>query len=169
MTKNPAPAPWNRLDYSAENCSLLHALEIVGDKWAIPILREAFFGLRRFSDFQHSLGCARNLLSTRLSNLVAEGLLEIQSYQVPGQRKRNEYRITEKGRELLPVLIALLQWGDRWAVDPAGPPVLLKHRNCDGKLHVAITCEHGHTDLKAKDIEISAGPGAIRIASGRVA
>jgi DNA-binding HxlR family transcriptional regulator len=164
MTINPDPSHWNRLDYSADNCSLLHALDIVGDKWAIPILREAFFGIRRFSDFQRSLGCARNLLSTRLSNLVAADLLEIQSYQVPGQRKRNEYRITEKGRDLLPVLIALLQWGDRWAADPAGPPVHLAHRNCNGRVYATITCEHGHLDLKARDIEISAGPGAIRLA-----
>ncbi len=152
---------WNRLAYSAANCSLTRTLDIVGDKWTIPIMREAFFGLTRFSDFERTLGCARNLLSGRLSALVEADLLARVDYQAPGQRKRRDYRLTDKGKELLPVLIALLQWGDRWIAGPQGAPVRLTHRDCGGSILVDVVCNQGHSKLHARDINIMAGPGAL--------
>lgn len=142
---------------------MLHALEVVGDKWALPIMREAFFGIRRFSEFQSVLGCARNLLSARLGNLVKRGLLELQTYQLAGQRARHEYALTDKGRELLPVLVALLQWGDRWEVDPKGPPILLTHRDCGAPVRATLGCANGHSNFQPDEITIAAGPGAIRV------
>jgi DNA-binding HxlR family transcriptional regulator len=159
----PDQTHWNRMEYSADNCSMIHALDIVGDKWALPILRESFFGLRRFSQFQSVLGCARNLLSARLAKLVEYDLLKVKSYQVPGQRQRQEYLITPKGKDLLPVLVALLRWGDKWAVDPKGPPILLKHRGCDASVDVFLRCDCGHADLATEDLEVSEGPGAIKL------
>jgi len=152
---------WDRMAYSAANCSLKRTLDIIGDKWAIPILREAFFGITRFSDFERTLGCARNLLSERLSTLVEADLLARVDYQEPRQRKRSDYRLTDKGRELLPVLIALLQWGDRWTAGPKGAPLRLKHHGCGGKILVDVVCDKGHSGLHARAIEITAGPGAL--------
>jgi len=157
-----ASTSWRRQDYSADNCSLTRGLEVLGDKWTFPIMREAFFGVRRFNDFETALGCARNLLSVRLNALVNEGLLRTQEYKDRGARKRFEYRLTEKGRDLLPVLISLLQWGDRWVCDPNGPPILLEHKGCGGGLFVDVVCQHGHRSMGVHEIEIKAGPGARR-------
>jgi DNA-binding HxlR family transcriptional regulator len=154
---------WDRMAYSADNCSLTQALAILGDKWTIPLMREAFFGLRRFSQFEAALGCARNLLSARLLALIQAGLLDHVDYQEPGQRRRREYRLTEKGRALLPLLISLVQWGDRWAVDPKGPPIMLSHKGCGGQIRVDVVCDRGHGDLSSSDITVSAGPGARRV------
>jgi DNA-binding HxlR family transcriptional regulator len=152
---------WNRALYSAENCSIARTLDLIGDKWTIPILRECFFGISRFSDFERYLGCARNLLSARLAGLVDAELLVRSDYQEPGKRKRHEYHLSDKGRELLPVLISLMQWGDRWVADPAGPPVDLKHRDCGSSLSVSITCANHHGDIAVRDVVIEAGAGAI--------
>ena len=111
-----------RLRYTDENCTIKGALEIVGEKWSLLVLREAFFGIRRFDDFHRVLGCARNLLSDRLAKLVDHGVLDRVAYREPGQRTRHEYHLTEKGRDLLPALVALMQWGDRWTAGPDGPP-----------------------------------------------
>ena len=104
----------DRLRYTDENCRIKAALDIVGEKWSLLVLREAFFGLRRFDDFQRAIGCARNLLSERLAKLVEHGVLARVEYQEPGQRRRHEYHLTEKGLDLQPALVALMQWGDRW-------------------------------------------------------
>src|SRR5215469_113949 len=108
----------DRLRYSAENCSIGRTLEIVGERWTLLVLREAFYGVRRFADFHRALGCARNLLSARLRKLVEEGLLTQVPYRESGNRVRAEYRLTDKGRELFPAVVALMQWGDRWTADP---------------------------------------------------
>jgi DNA-binding HxlR family transcriptional regulator len=149
-----------RLRYSAENCSIKGALEIVGERWSLLVLREAFFGIRRFGDFQQALGCARNLLSERLTKLVDHGVLERVAYQEPGQRSRYEYQLTEKGLELLPALVALMQWGDRWTADPEGPPVQVLHRDCGGEVGAVLACEHGHHGLTAHVTHAIPGPGA---------
>jgi DNA-binding HxlR family transcriptional regulator len=153
---------WNRALYSAENCSIARTLDLVGDKWTIPILRECFFGISRFSDFERNLGCARNLLSSRLAGLVDAELLVRSDYQEPGRRKRDEYHLSGKGRELLPVLVALMQWGDRWVADAAGPPITLKHRGCGGHLEVSLKCAKEHDNIAARDVVVENGPGAIR-------
>ena len=155
---------WNRLDYSAENCSVARTLQIVGEKWSLLLLREAFFGLRRFADFERALGCARNLLSDRLATLVEHGLLERVPYREPGQRERQEYVLTEAGLELLPAVMALLQWGDRHLADPAGPPVVVRHLGCGAPVAVHLGCAAGHEHLAATDVAAFPGPGALRAA-----
>ena len=135
----------------AANCSIAATLELVGEKWTLLILREAFFGVRRFEDIQRGVGCARNLLSARLGKLVEHGILDREPYREPGRRQRYEYRLTVKGKELFPVVVALMDWGDRWAVGESGPPVEIRHRGCDTSVHAKLTCDGGHSDLTARD------------------
>jgi len=154
--------PDDRLSYSSSNCSIARTMEIVGDRWTVHVLREAFFGLRRFEDLHRAVGCARSLLSQRLASLVEDGLLERADYQTPGQRTRTEYRLSQKGREFLPVLIAILDWGDRWTADPAGPAVEILHAGCGERVHATLTCEAGHRLLGRSDITPIPGAGALQ-------
>jgi DNA-binding HxlR family transcriptional regulator len=149
-----------RLRYSDENCTIKGALEIVGDKWSLLVLREAFFGIRRFDDFHRAIGCARNLLSERLAKLTDHGVLERVEYQEPGQRRRHEYHLTEMGYDLQPALVALMQWGTRWNCDADGPPVEVLHRGCGAPVSATLTCERGHGELTPADTEAVPGPGA---------
>ena len=154
----------DRFRYSAENCSIARTLSVVGEKWTLLILREAFYGVRRFDDFHSALGCARNLLATRLKTLVENGLLERVVYQVDKGRSRHEYRLSDKGRELFPAVVALMQWGDRWTADGTGPPVELFHRDCGEPVTAQLICRAGHAELGARDIGAVPGPGAVSIA-----
>ncbi len=107
-------------------CSVARALSVVGDRWSLLVLRDAFLGIRRFDDFQRDLGTTRHRLADRLKKLVAHGILERVRYQ---QRPpRFEYRLTEKGRDLYPVIVSLTRWGDRWMAGKAGPPIELIHK-----------------------------------------
>ncbi|MGC4942267.1 winged helix-turn-helix transcriptional regulator [Kribbella sp. DT2] len=151
----------NRLEYSAENCSIARTLEIVGEKWTLLVLREAFYGVRRFADFLTAIGCARNILSDRLATLVEHDVLERCSYREAGQRERYEYRLTAKGLDLLPAVVALMQWGDRYLADGQRPPVHITHRGCDAPVRAEIVCATGHRDLTAQQTTVSPGPGAI--------
>jgi DNA-binding HxlR family transcriptional regulator len=107
-------------DYKDQNCSIARALELVGERWTILVLREVFLGRRRFEQMQQALGVARNVLTARLERLVREGVLE----RVPYQERplRHEYRLTDKGLDLWPIIVELLRWGDRYAAPPQGPP-----------------------------------------------
>ncbi|MFI9385769.1 winged helix-turn-helix transcriptional regulator [Kutzneria sp. NPDC052558] len=154
----------DQVSYSTENCSIARTLQLVGERWTLLILREAFYGNRRFEQFQARTGVARNLLATRLATLVEHGILDRQSYQEPGQRARQEYRLTAKGKELYPILVALLDWGDRHVADPAGPAVLLHHRDCGAPVHTDLRCDAGHEHLAARDISPTPGPGARQLA-----
>jgi DNA-binding HxlR family transcriptional regulator len=153
----------DRFRYSAANCSIARTLGVVGEKWTLLVLREAFYGIRRFDDFHAALGCARNLLATRLKTLVAQGLLERVAYRDDAGRSRDEYRLTDKGRDLFPVVVALMQWGDRWTADDCGPAVQLVHRNCGEPVGVELNCGAGHVGLGARDITPVPGPGAIAV------
>ena len=146
--------------YSTENCSIARTLQVVGERWSLLILREAFSGNRRFEQFQRRTGVARNLLAARLATLVEHGILDRQGYQEPGQRARHEYRLTAKGKELYPILVALLDWGDRHVADPAGPALLLNHRDCGAPVHAELRCEAGHGNLAPRDVVPEPGPGA---------
>jgi DNA-binding HxlR family transcriptional regulator len=154
----------DRFRYSAANCSIARTLGVVGEKWTLLVLREAFYGVRRFDDFHTALGCARNLLATRLKTLVAHGLLERVGYTDERGRGRHEYKLTDKGRDLFPVVVALMEWGDRWTADEAGPAVQLFHRDCGEPVTAKLTCGAGHSALGAGDIAAVPGPGAIGIA-----
>lgn len=125
------------------------------------IMREALLGTRRFDDFVHRVGIGEPAMAARLKDMVAAGLLERIPYREPGQRTRHEYRLTQKGRELLPVITALRDWGDTWASDDAGPPVLAVHRDCGHPVRATLRCTEGH-DVDAGDIGIVAGPGLTR-------
>ena len=154
----------DRFRYSAANCSIARTLGLVGEKWTLLILREAFYGVRRFDDFHTALGCARNLLASRLKTLVVHGLLERVGYTDERGRGRHEYKLTDKGRDLFPVVVALMQWGDRWTADEAGPAVQMFHRECGAPVTAELTCGAGHSALGARNIAAVPGPGAIGVA-----
>jgi DNA-binding HxlR family transcriptional regulator len=152
------------LDIDTSNCSVGRAVELVGQPWVILILREVSQGLRRFKDIQDHLGISRSVLSDRLDMLVANGILELRSYQEPGQRRRSEYRLTQKGRDLYPALTALREWGDRYLADSEGPSTETVHRGCGAPAHVQLVCEAGHV-LAPEDLGRRPGPGARRRAA----
>ena len=150
----------HRNDYGADNCTIRRTLDVVGEKWTLLVLREAFYGVRRFDEFAENIGCGRAILSQRVKKLAREGLLAPTPYRDPGQRQRVEYRLTQKGLDLYPALLALMQWGDRYAADAGGPPVALTHRDCGEPIALALTCERGHGPLTARDVHVAPGPGA---------
>lgn len=119
-------------------CSVARALSVVGDRWTLLVLRDAFLGARRFEQFQASLRCSPHLLSTRLAKLVDEGVLERRAYSK--RPVRHEYRLTEKGLGLYPVIVGLVAWGDRWMADGEGAPVELEHRGCGHRIHPELHC-----------------------------
>ena len=155
--------PWI-LDYDSANCAIGAAVGIFGERPTFLVLREAFNGVRRFADMQRRTGMPRQVLSDRLARLVGEGLLRKVPYQEDGQRSRYEYRLTEKGLDLYPVLVALMEWGDRHAVGPAGPQVLLRHRDCGEPVRLQMSCSAGHLLESAREVTPVPGPGARKVA-----
>lgn len=151
----------DRFAYSTDNCSVRRTLDIVGEKWTLLVLREVFFGVSRFDDFVELLDCSRPILSERLRKLVDHGLLRTVPYQEAGQRARVEYRLTEKGLDLLPPVLALMQWGDRWTADKTGAAVEVVHRECGSAVNVILQCER-HGRLGNREVESRPGPGALR-------
>jgi DNA-binding HxlR family transcriptional regulator len=143
--------------YEDQVCSIARTLEILGERWTLLVVRDALLGLRRFDDFQHSLGVARNVLTDRLKRLVEAGVLE----RVPYQQRppRFEYQLTAMGRELGVPIIGLMHWGDRHLASPAGPPRLTRHRDCGGALHAALVCDTCGKPAGPGDMELLPGPG----------
>ena len=138
--------------YDELDCSIARALEVVGERWTLLILRESFLGTSRFDDFHHRLGIARNVLQTRLERLVEEGVLERLPYQK--RPARYEYRLTREGRDLLPVLVALLQWGDRHRAPDVGPRGAIAHASCGGAINAALRCERCGATVEARSIAV---------------
>jgi DNA-binding HxlR family transcriptional regulator len=143
--------------YEGQNCSIARTLELVGERWTMLVIREVFLGRRRFDELAERLGIARNVLTDRLRRLVDEGVLEKVPYQERPQRF--EYRLTEKGVDLWPVMVALLQYGDRHYA-PDGPPMLLTHRGCGGELDDRRICTRCGDKLRAQDVQAAPGPSA---------
>ncbi|RKF25423.1 winged helix-turn-helix transcriptional regulator [Micromonospora globbae] len=143
------------------NCSIARALDVVGNRSTLLLLREASFGTRRFDDFAARVGVSEPVAAARLKQLVADGLLERRPYREAGQRTRHEYVLTDKGAQLLPVLTALRQWGDAWAADPAGPSVRVAHHDCGAEVHAVLRCTAGH-DVDPDAIDVHPGPGLRR-------
>ena len=142
----------------APHCSIDQALELVSTRSALLLMREAFYGVTRFDDFTARVGISEPVAAARLKELVAHGLLAREPYREPGQRTRFAYRLTEKGAELLPVLVALLRWGDRWASpDGEGGPVQLTHVGCGAPVAAELRCAAGHAVTTP---EIHVGPSA---------
>jgi DNA-binding HxlR family transcriptional regulator len=143
--------------YEGQVCSIARTLELIGERWTILIIRDVFLGVRRFDDFQQSLGISRGVLTGRLKRLVEEGILERRRYQE--HPPRYEYRLTDKGRDLWPMTIALLKWGDRY-LGESGPPRLILHRGCGGEVTERLACSKCGAELTARDVEAKPGPGA---------
>jgi DNA-binding HxlR family transcriptional regulator len=140
------------------NCSIARALEVVGEWWTMLILREAFLGTRRFHDFQRNLGIARNILSARLKKLVARGILERCADEAGGRRL--EYRLTDKGRAFFPVLMALMQWGDRFMACAGGAPVRVVDRVSGNEIAELQVLSRDGQALRPSDVTMVPGPGA---------
>jgi DNA-binding HxlR family transcriptional regulator len=147
-----------RRDYSTQNCSVARTLEVIGERWSILIIRNAFYGIRRFDEHERWLGIARNVLQTRLELLVDQGILSKELYQE--RPPRHEYRLTQKGIDLWPVLVTMLQWGDRYEAK-GKPPLVLLHRDCGGEVDPHLRCDKCGADLTARDVEPSKGPGLL--------
>jgi DNA-binding HxlR family transcriptional regulator len=155
------PRP-DALDWSIDNCTVQRALQVVGDRWSFVVLREIYNGVRRFEDMRQRTAIPRQVLSDRLGKLVADGLLRRHPYREEGQRARYEYRLTDKGFDLYPVLVALNDWGSRYLADPEGTPLVFRHRDCGGELHTALECTRGHGVENLREVVPSPGPGAHR-------
>jgi len=146
-----------RRSFEEMNCSIARALDVLGEWWTLLVVREAFRGVRRFDGFVERLGIAPNILSARLRRLVDHGVLEERAYQ--DRPPRVEYRLTPKGRDLYPVIVALLGWGDRWYADD-GPPVVLIHASCEHRADPQLVCGHCGEKLDPRQIRAVPGRGA---------
>jgi len=147
-----------RTRFEAENCGVARSLDVLGDWWTLLIVRDAFFGLRRFADFQRDLGIAKNVLSQRLAHLVEHGILE--RVDVGRHGERFEYHLTEKGEALLPVLTTLREWGDEWVFGPGNEPLLMRDR-ATGELIPRTQVRNAEgMPLSRREIRAEPGPGA---------
>jgi DNA-binding HxlR family transcriptional regulator len=143
--------------YDNQVCSVSRTLEVVGERWSLLIVRDALLGKRRFDEFRHSLGLARNILSDRLAKLVDSGILERVEYQE--RPVRSEYVLTDRGRDLRGVVLAMMDWGDRHAPNPAGPPRLVRHKDCGGAVSTGHSCETCGP-VEPAQVTVIPGPGA---------
>lgn len=139
-------------------CSIARTLHVAGEPWSPLILRDVYVGITRFDDLLGDLGISRKVLTQRLTWLVDQGMLERRPYST--RPPRSEYVLTEKGLAFCDVLIVMTAWGDRWAVEPDGPPALHRHRACGRITRVQLCCDQCHEPLTAADLDIEAGPGA---------
>lgn len=146
---------WQEID--TQVCSIARALAIFGDRWTLLIIRDAFRRIRRFSEFQASLGITKHRLSDRLVRLVDEGILNKVLYDE--KRSRYEYRLTQKGLDLYPVLMTIVQWGDQWACDEDGAPINFIHDKCGHATHPRCVCNVCHEEIHAKELVPEVGPG----------
>lgn len=140
------------------HCSIGRTLEVVGEWWTPLIVRDIYLGLRRFGDIAENLGISRNLLTQRLDRLVDDGILERKPYQE--RPPRDEYHLTEAGRDLVPVLMAVMAWGDRWVTPPGGPPATLVHDTCGAAFAPQVTCSNCGGEVTAEGVIARPGPGA---------
>lgn len=140
-------------------CSVARAMDVVGDRWSILLLREAYYGVKRFDEFQYYVGIAPNILSTRLKKLVDAGIMA--KVPLPEHAGRYEYILTEKGRDFLPTYLALKKWGDDWLAEPAGPQVVFKDRFNGQEIKYPEVLNARGAPLRLEDIEIIPGTGAV--------
>jgi DNA-binding HxlR family transcriptional regulator len=150
--------------YENQVCSLARSLEVLGERWTLLVVRDAILGLRRFDDFQRSLGVARNVLADRLARLVEAGILD----RVPYQERptRYEYHLTPMGRELGVPVVSLMHWGDRHLAGPAGPPRLTRHHDCGGTVSLTFTCDTCGDTVAGAEVDVLPGPGSRAPESG---
>ena len=152
-----------RTDFTRMRCPVARAMAVLGERWAILVMREAFYGTTRFDGFERALGVAPNILAARLRALTAAGLLE----KTPGPGARHEYRLTEQGRDLFPAYLALKRWADRWMTGPEGPPVLLEEAATGRPVVSPPLLASDGRPLQPEDVRILPGPGAGRALQAR--
>jgi DNA-binding HxlR family transcriptional regulator len=146
-----------RTDTSAWPCPIARTADLIGEGWTLLIIREACLGTRRFEVFQRTLGISRNILTLRLNALTDEGLLT----RVPYQERpvRYEYRLTDKGRDVYPILAAMAAFGDKWLLGDDSPPLVLRHTTCDHDMHAVITCSECARPIDVRHVRARPGPG----------
>ena len=146
----------SRADLERDACTVARTVGLVGDPWTLMILRECFLGSRRFDDFQRNTGASPHLVSQRLKKLEAEGVMERRAYSE--RPLRHEYRLTEKGRDLWPVVMTLKNWGDKWLAD-GPPPLRVRHKGCGHVAAPRIVCGACGEPMEARDAETVMDPG----------
>ena len=146
--------------YDSDACSIARTLDLIGDRWTLLVLRDVANGVRRFDELASHLGIARNVLSQRLARLAQAGLVDRTAYREPGARERHEYRLSGPGRELMPILVAIMDWGDRNLAGPEGPPAVVRHADCGAGIRVMLTCEEGHELGTRPRLRVEPGPGS---------
>lgn len=146
---------WEDIDQQV--CSVARTLSVVGDRWTLLVVRDAFLGTRRFEEFRRQLGISRHRLSDRLNKLVREGVLLKVRYQE--RPTRYEYRLTPKGVDLYPVMVTIAQWGNHWCDDGNGAPLEYLHRKCGKKTHAILSCSECGDELRPREVAPRVGPG----------
>jgi DNA-binding HxlR family transcriptional regulator len=146
-----------RTDFSDMACSIARTLDVIGEPWSPLILRDVWVGFTRFEQLQADLGISRKVLTERLNHLAAHGVLERRPYD---RRPRYEYVLTQKGLELVDLLMVMAGWGDRWLAGAAGPPVLYRHHACGEISGGELRCNHCGGPMHAGDVDVLPGPGA---------
>lgn len=146
-----------RTNFGEMACSIARTLNVIGEPWSPLILRDVWVGLNRFEQLQSDLGISRKVLTERLNYLVDQGILERSPYDA---RPRYEYLLTDRGLELVDLLMVMVRWGDCWLAGPEGPPVLYRHHDCGEISMVELTCDHCGQPMHAGDVDVLAGPGA---------
>ena len=144
------------VDFAKMECSVARTLDTIGDRWSLLILRDAFYGVRRFEDFREDLGVARNILTDRLQKLVLHGVLDRVQYEA--KPPRFEYRLTDKGRDLLPVVLTMMRWGNKWTQDAEDYPVTLTHTTCGHDTEPVVTCSHCGEELLRRELRVDPLP-----------
>jgi len=150
--------------YDSDTCSIARTLALIGDRWTLLVLRDVANGVRRFDELAGHLGIARNILSRRLAALTEGGLIERSAYREPGERERHEYRLSGRGRELMPILLAIMDWGDRNLAWPDGPPTVVRHAGCGAPVTISVTCAEGHELGDRPRVRLEPGPGSRMLA-----
>jgi DNA-binding HxlR family transcriptional regulator len=148
------------LSISTDNCTIERSMTVLGERSTLLVLREVFNGVRRFDEMRQHSGIPRQVLADRLAGLVEHGILRREPYRLAGERTRHEYRLTAKGFDLYPVLVAIAAWGDRYLADDDGPPVEFRHRTCGAPVSVQLECSAGHRVGDPRDVVPREGPGA---------
>ena len=146
-----------RTDFGEMTCSIARTLEVVGEPWSPLIVRDVFVGLTRFEQIQADLGISRKVLTERLNHLVGHGVLERRPYD---RRPRYEYLLTERGTELVDLLMVMVAWGDKWLAGVDGPPILYRHHACGQISHVDLRCANCGGPMHADDVDVLRGPGS---------
>jgi DNA-binding HxlR family transcriptional regulator len=151
-------AKQSRSRIANKECSVARAMDAIGDRWSILLLREAYYGTKRFDEFQYYVGLASNILSARLKKLVDAGIMT--RIPLPEHTGRYEYVLTEKGRDFFPTYLALKKWGDDWLAEPAGPQVVFNDRSSGRPISYPELRTDEGKPLRLEDIEVTAGSGA---------